>query len=328
MVNFCYVMKFNVSQTIKDVLIWTYWYPYRILVQKLPLRSVYLLGGIFSKIIYYILPGKRYFLKRELSLLDKKMDRQNFKKVIQNALLVLCCNEIELLLYPKLNEKNIGILVKYSGLERLDKALASGKGVILLFAHFGANQMVMPAIGYRGYKMNQLSAPSTVWKEKLPNKKFSSMGKKALDLRWRHEQSLPVKHINIFGSLKKAFLCLKKNEILGIAIDGGGGKDRVEVDFLGRKAMFSTGAIDLALRTGCFVLPTFMVRDRKGYNTMIIEEPLNLIKKDDTKEAVRLNAEFFIKRLEEYVLKYPCHYLNFLAFRSYVAEQGDTPFFA
>ena len=234
---------------------------------------------------------------------------------------------MEVLLFPVLNEKNIGTIIRYSGIEHLDKALSSGRGVILLFAHFGANQMVMPAIGYRGYKMSQLSSPPTVWKEKLQKKKFSSMEERALELRWKHELSLPVKHINIFGSLKEAFLCLKRNEILGVAIDGGGGKDRAEIDFLGRKAVFSTGAIDLALRTDCSVLPTFMVRDKSGYNTMIIEEPLNLIKEGDDKEAVKLNTEFFIRRLQEYVVKYPCQYLNFLTFRTFVSEQGDTPLF-
>ena len=320
-------MKFSVKQAIKDVLLWVYWYPYRILLQRLPFRWTYFLAGILGKLTYYTLPGKRRPLERELSLLDKTADRKGSGSIIKKSFVNLFRDRMEVLLFPVLNEKNIGTIIRYSGIEHLDKALSSGRGVILLFAHFGANQMVMPAIGYRGYKMSQLSSPPTVWKEKLQKKKFSSMEERALELRWKHELSLPVKHINIFGSLKEAFLCLKRNEILGVAIDGGGGKDRAEIDFLGRKAVFSTGAIDLALRTDCSVLPTFMVRDKSGYNTMIIEEPLNLIKEGDDKEAVKLNTEFFIRRLQEYVVKYPCHYLNFLTFRTFVSEQGDTPLF-
>lgn len=317
-------MGFKVKHIIKDVLVWGYWYPFRILVQVFPHRFVYTLAMVLGRIAYYIFPKKRRIFERELSIFNRMTDR---KDIVQNAFFILFCNEMEMLLYPKLNKKNIGTFVKYSGLEHLDKALSSGKGAMLVFAHFGANQMIMPAIGYRGYKMSQLSSPPTVWKEKLQNRKFSSMEEKALELRWKHELSLPVKHINIFGSLKEAFLCLRRNEILGVAIDGGGGKDRAEIDFLGRKAVFSTGAIDLALRTDCSVLPTFMVRDKYGYNTMIIEEPLNFKRDSETKDAVKLNVEAFIARLQEYVLKYPCHYLNFLAFRSFLSEQGDTPLF-
>lgn len=311
----------------RNFLVWIYWYPYRILLQRLPFRWTYFLAGILGKVTYYTLPGKRRSLERELSLLDKTAGRRDSKKIIKNSFVNLFRDRMEVLLFPVLNEKNIGTIIRYSGIEHLDKALSSGRGVILLFAHFGANQMVMPAIGYRGYKMSQLSAPPTVWKEKMQKKKFSSMEEKALELRWKHELSLPVKHINIFGSLKEAFLCLKRNEILGIAIDGGGGKDRAGIDFLGRKDMFSTGAIDLALRTGSSVLPTFMVRDKYGYNTMIIEGPLNLKRDSEAKDAVKLNVESFALRLQEYVLKYPCHYLNFLAFRSFFLEQGDEPFF-
>lgn len=225
-----------------------------------------------------------------------------------------------------MNKKNIDSIIDYVGLEHLENALSRGKGVMLLFAHFGANQMIMPAIGYKGYRMSQLSAPPTVWIEKMPNKKFSPMAKKGLEIRWEHELSLPVRHINIFGSLKDAFLCLKRNDVLGIAMDGGGGKTRVMVDFLGRKAMFSTGAFEIALRTGCVVLPTFMIRGKEGRNRIIIEPPL-AIENEPDEDHVKKYASAFVRRFEEYVYRYPCHYLNFLALRTFMEKQGDTPFF-
>jgi KDO2-lipid IV(A) lauroyltransferase len=234
-------------------------------------------------------------------------------------------NELEVLLFPILNEKNISSYVTCSGLENLEVALSRGKGVMLLFGHFGANQMVMPAIGYRGIKMSQLSAPATVWKEKLPERQFSRVEGWVLRTRWEHELSLPVKHINIFGSLKEAFLTLKRNEVLGVAIDGGGGKKRVPVDFLGRKALFSTGAMEIAQRTGCSVVPVFMVRHKDGHNNMILEPPLDLIGGEGD-ERLRINTETFVRRLESYVLKHPDHYLNFLVLRSFMARKGDTPF--
>jgi lauroyl/myristoyl acyltransferase len=186
--------------------------------------------------------------------------------------------------------------------------------------------MIMPAIGYRGYKMSQVSAPATVWIEKLPNRRFSSMEKQALELRWKQEQSLPVTHINIFGSLKNIFMCLKKNEVLGIAMDGGGGTTRVDADFLGRKILLSTGAIEIAMRTGCTVLPTFMVRGKNGAHTMIIEPPLDMVSNDDKPKAVRTNTIEFVKRFEAYVVKHPDHYINFMALRIYMEPFDGFPF--
>lgn len=309
---------------LKDILHWLYWYPFRFFIQAMPVSYLYGMGRIGGIVLFHIFTRKRRLFEEELNKIPPwPLDIRTLKNVIQKSFIEVFRNELEVLIFSKLNPGNIESVVKVSGLENLDNALGQGRGVMLLFAHFGANQMIMPAIGHRGYKMSQLSAPPMVWIEKLPGRKFTYMAKKALELRWAQELSLPVKHINIFGSLKDAFLCLKKNEILGIAIDGGGGKDRVEVDFLGRKALFSKGAIEIAMRTGCAVLPVFMTRDKKGHNTMVIEPQLRLSKED----TVQRNMERFVERLEWYVIKYLHLYLNFLALRQFMAEQGDTPFF-
>lgn len=311
----------------KDIVRWLYWYPFRFIIQALPIRIVYLIGNIEGAILYHFSKKRYESLKSALPSVIKKdtFTIKNERDIIRNALKLFCQNELEMFLYAKLNSSLIKNMVVCEGLSYIDESLKQGKGVMLIFAHFGANQMIMPAIGYRGYKMYQMSAPPTVWVEKLHNKKFSSMGKRALDIRWEQELSLPVTHINIFGSLKEAFVCLKRNEILGIAIDGGGGKSRVAVNFLGGKALFSTGAIEIAMRTGCVVLPVFMIKGRDGRHRMIIEPPLEIIK-ERQEGAVEKNITAFVKKLEEYVRTYPSHYLNFLALRKFMEDIDGIPF--
>lgn len=322
-------MTFNIktiSAVTKDIIRkFYYWYPFRVFIQKLPFRYNMLLGRIGGNIFYYIPTHKKRLMEEELlSLFDKKNEK-DFKRTVKNAFVLFCQNEIEVLLYPKLNSKNIEYIVRCSGREHIDNALSEGKGVMLLFPHFGSNQMIMPAIGYRGYKMSQLSAPPTVWLKKLPHIN-TSMRKATLKTRWELELSLPVTHINVFGSLKEAFRCLKRNEILGIAIDGGGGKTRVEVNFLSKRALFSTGSIEIALRTGCKVLPVFMLRRKDGSHEMIIEPPLMIKDKEEDEHAIEKNILAFVKRLEVYVLEYPCHYLNFLGLRALVAGEDGISF--
>lgn len=312
---------------IKDLLLWLYWYPFRFIIQKTPPRYVFGLAKLSGLILYYISHRRRKALKSVFSdIFSEIIENGNVDKVLKESFVVLCQNEMDVMFFSELNRDNILDFVDCSGLENLDMALMNGKGAMLLFAHFGANQMVMPAVGYRGYKMSQLSAPATVWVDKLPNKKFSNMGISALKLRWEQELSLPVKHINIFGSMKEVFSCLKRNEVLGIAIDGGGGTTRIGIEFLGKKAFFSTGAMEIAMRTGCAVLPTFMIRDSDGKHKMIIEMPLNIQKEMDDGDVLERNFIAFVKKLEEYVLRYPSHYLNFLTLRRFMETQGDAPF--
>lgn len=311
---------------LRDLLLWLYWYPFRLFIRLIPVSCSYTIARMLSVVYFFLSRRKRSQLEKEYrEVFGEIIFDRGAKAVVKKAFSIWLQNELEVLLFSTMNRDNIGSFVRYQGMEHLDNALSSGKGAMLLFAHFGANQMIMPAVGYKGYRMSQLSAPPTVWVEKLPNRKFSPMGKKALELRWEQELSLPVRHINIFGSLKSAFVALKKNEVLGIAVDGGGGKNRIEVDFLGKKALFPTGAIELAMRTECSVLPVFMIRNDEGVHTVIIDPPLKLIRGHDAK-YIQKNVELFISRFEPYVVKYPCHYLTFLALRRFMAEQGDTPF--
>ena len=313
---------------IKDLLLWIYWNPFKRIIQKMRAAHIYMIGRALGVLFYHLAREKRKKLGQELNfILRREANREESKEAVQAAFKVFMYNELEVLLFPVLNENIIASFVTCTGLENLDNALANGKGAMLLFAHFGANQMVMPAIGYRGYKMCQLSAPATVWKEVLPERRFTNIERRALKTRWEHERSLPVKHINIFGSIKEAFLCLKRNEILGVAVDGGGGKKNVTVNFLGRKALFSIGPIDIARRTGCAILPTFMVREESGRNTIMIQPPLEMDQGGDIYETITKTMRLFLQKFEDYVLAYPGFYMNFLALRSMMAEKGDTPLF-
>ncbi len=313
---------------IKDIFIRLYWGPFKHVVWLLPARLLYFMARRLGDLLYFAAGNKRRSLEKAFSLIpDGKSDGQARRRAVRDAFRILMCNELEVLLFPQLNSGNIERHVACSGLENLDEALRREKGAMLLFAHLGANQMIMPAIGYHGYKMSQMSAPATVWKEKMPDRKFSPAEEMAMRERWRHEESLPVQHINIFGSLKKAFLCLKHNEVLGIAIDGGGGGERIPVSFLGREAVFSTGAADIACRTGCAVLPTFMIREKDGRSRLVIESVFYVDTEAEQTAEIHGVTQRFAKRLEEYIIQHPDHYINFLALREMMAQQGDTPLF-
>jgi KDO2-lipid IV(A) lauroyltransferase len=314
---------------IKDLLLWIYWHPFKRIVQKIPPGMAHLLARTMGNAAFVLAIRKRRAYERELAAIPgSPREGKELDRILRETFQQVFSNEIEVLRFPMLNTSNIGAVVECRGIEHLDAALARGKGVMLLFGHFGANQMIMPAVGYRGYAMSQMSAPATVWAEKLPNRTFSAMEKESHQLRWNHELSLPVRHINIFGSLKEVFACLKRNEILGVAVDGGGGSHRVAVPFLGRQALISKGAAQIAMRTGCTVLPTFMVRGGSGKNTMIIEPPLDVRRGADADTLAGQNLRLFMERFETYVIRHPSHYLPFLTLRHLMEQQGDTPLFS
>ncbi len=231
-------------------------------------------------------------------------------------------NELEVLRYPSLNADTIAETCVIEGRAHLDEALAAGRGAIVLIGHYGANQMIMPALGHVGYTMSQLSAPPPVWAEILRDTRTTPLWRKVLDRRWELEQRLPVRHINVFRFLRPAFDALARNEVLGLAFDGGGGKKWVKVDFLGRRANLSLQPAQIWQKTGAALLPTYVTRaPGAARHRVVITPPLAW------QGSAEASMQAFAARFERWVWERPEEYLHFLGMRRRVRGTDVRPFF-
>ena len=299
------------------------WYPLRILVRILPHEISYRIGVMGGHILYLFSKEKRHIMSKELKLVFPGMHVDKIRNIVKSSFINYAVSELEVLFYPYMDSDFIKKVVTIEGREHLDRALREGRGVLLFQAHFGAFQMVMPAIGYSGYKMNQISSLASDWAEQSSSKVI----KKTFNKKADYEHALPINHISIRASLRPAFRALEKNEIVGITIDGGGGKKVVTVKFLGRDANFQQGAVDLAIRTGATILPAFITTEKGIKHTLTIHPPLcmnNARKKDDN---IRSVLGEFIELLEDYVYRYPFQYGYTLYLRRSRAGQDPYPFF-
>jgi KDO2-lipid IV(A) lauroyltransferase len=318
-------------RAVRDALVWCYWHPFKKLAQALPLPAALALarglGGLLGHVPNTRLAGMAEAARLVPGVPDSPAARL---ALARKALTEFCQTDLEVLLFPRLTPALTARHICIQGRHHLDGALAAGRGAMLVFGHYGANQMIMAAVGYAGYRMCQLSAPATVLNDKLPEARSAAV-RRTREQRWLHEQSLPVTHIDVFGSLKAAFTCLRGGHVLGVAMDGGGGEKRAAVPFLGGRAVFSLGPMLLAAKTGCTCLPCFMERAANGRLTLRIEEPLPLLAPGpdggSPEEAATANTAAFAQRLTDAVLANPSHYLSFLAFRQHMAAAGHEPFF-
>ena len=312
-------------RAVRDALVWCYWHPFKRLIQALPLpRALALARGLGS--LLGRVPNARLHGMAEAARLVPGVPADPAARLAlaREALIQFCQTDLEVLYFPRLTPAITAAHVRIEGRQRLDAALAQGRGVMLAFGHYGANQMVMPAVGHAGYRMCQLSAPATTLNEKLPEARSAAV-RRTRELRWAHEQTLPVTHVNIFGGLKEAIACLRGGHVLGVAVDGGGGGKRAAVPFLGRTAAFSLGPMELAGRTGCVVLPCCMERAAGGRLTLRIEEALPDVAPGP--EAAACATARMAERLSRAVEANPSHYLYFLSFRLLMEKGGHEPFF-
>jgi KDO2-lipid IV(A) lauroyltransferase len=239
--------------------------------------------------------------------------------LVRDALRVQMQSELEVLRYGALTPANLGDTCVIEGRERLDAALARGRGAVLLLAHMGANQLVMPALGHLGYPMHQLSAPPTKWVELLAGTRATPLWARVQARRWALEQRLPVRHVDVFGFLRPAFAALAGNGVLGVAFDGGGGTRFAEVPFLGRVARLSTQSVDLARRTRAAALPALVVPGARAHRVVILEE---VALGDPVEMLAAVTAA-----VEPWVAAFPEAYLPFLAMRRRVGRADGRPLF-
>jgi KDO2-lipid IV(A) lauroyltransferase len=250
------------------------------------------------------------------------------QEILRDAWRLNMFNELEVLRYPYMNPSTIDEYCTIEGLEHLDAALERGKGAVILIGHYGANQMIMPALGHKGYPMNQLSAPPPVWADILRETRTTPLWEKVLARRWELEQRLPVQHINVFKFLRPAFECLHKNQVLGLAFDGGGGKRWCQVNLVERVANVSTQPIQLVRRTGAALLPTIVRRDPgQRRHRIVIAPALEYQKCDNREDEIQVNMQAFADVFGHWVALHPEQYLYFLLLRRRVRASDVMPYF-
>lgn len=248
--------------------------------------------------------------------------------IVRRAFQLRLFNELEVLRYPSLHARNLGETVFLEGREHLDEALSHGKGAIVMIGHFGANQMIMPALGHLGYAMNQLSAPPTAWGEIRVDGRANPLWRRIQERRWALEQTLPARHIDVFGFLRPAYHCLARNEVLGLAFDGGGGSRWIPMPLGRRTAWVSTQPWQLARSTGARVVPCVVTRtSRQRLHRVELAKGFVVQRTADRDVDVQRAADAYGGWFTRQLRRRPDHYLPYLLLRRRVRDGDQRPFF-
>lgn len=311
---------------IKDLKILLSWYLGKEILYRLSPVMVEKLGRVVARAGLPLLKKEMRFFEEELCfILGRRVSKRELREISIRTFTNLFCQDYEIFHYKRFDKNNIKRFIRIEGLQHLEEGLKKGRGVVILISHFGSNQLIMPAIGLLGYRMNQLSSPPMEWWKRVGKERATPIYRWMSKKRWEYEQGLPVRHINIFRFLRPAYEALKNNEIVALAVDGGGGEKFVEVEFSGRRAFLSYGSFFLGAKTGSTMLPAFIVKE-EGLHRLIIEPPLEVPESESIDTQVKFLAKNFMKLFETYIRRYPCHYLYFLLLRYRVRRYDKVPF--
>ena len=199
--------------------------------------------------------------------------------------------------FPGLNKHNIAELVTYDGFEHYQNAVARGKGVLFLTAHFGSWELSCFAHSLFGNPMKFVV-------REIDNSRVGKLIESYRELAG----NTPIDKRNASRDILKS---LRNNETIGILVDQNTTRDEgVFVDFFGIPAATTPAVATLALRTGAAVVPGFLIweADSRKYRLQF-DPPVDLISTGDPTRDILENTRAFNGILEGIIRRYPDQWL-------------------
>ena len=197
-----------------------------------------------------------------------------------------------------LDERYVEEKVTFRGLNHIDDALAKGKGVVLLTAHFGNWELLGAVLALKGYRLSTVARP-------LGNRFLNGY----LD-RTRLVYGNGV--IEKKRAIRRMMELLREGRIVGILLDQRTNlKEGVMVDFFGRPAPTSKGLAAVVARTSTPVVPVFMLREDATRFVVECAAPVETVSTGDAEADVAENTARFTRVIESYIRRRPDHWLWF-----------------
>lgn len=264
------------------------------LARFLPSRLSYLIGETLAGAFFLLSGARRRVIADNLgTALGRK--QTPFGKTGYRVMLNFGRNVVDTFMLPHLGRNRLLAAVDITGRERLDAALASGRGAILVTAHLGSWEVGGAALAAMGYSVTTVAGVQF-------SPALSPFIKKI-------KQDLGIDVVSSKTGLKRIMKALARGEVAALHIDGDQFVGGIEVGFFGRKTLLPSGPAVLAVRTGSAVLPAFAVRTRGRRIGIIIEDEIP-VEEDDKERITRMIVEV----VEGYIRRYPDQWCMFRPF--------------
>ena len=262
----------------------------------LPYAVVRAISGVLIAIAFMLVKRMRKISKESLTIaFGKEKSPREINTIVRTCFFNLGRSAIEMLYFTQRSAMITEKLAFAPGArENLERALAEGKGVIAVTAHFGNFPLMLLYLARVGYKTNAIIRPA---RDEVIEKTFQ-------DTRTRLGLHTIYSYPRI-ECVKESLKVLRDGEVLCIPLDQNFGTGGVFVEFFGQKAATATGPVIFAMRTGAVILPIFIARDQDDRHKIMTEPHFALEVKASDEETIEHNVAKITKIIETYVRRYP-----------------------
>jgi KDO2-lipid IV(A) lauroyltransferase len=268
-----------------------------LIIKFIPGSCLYGFAKGISSIGYRIARKQRNIALESLTFaFGQEKSAQEIEQIAKDCFTSMAKSGIELMFLMDRPEQ-LKQRVQIVGKENLDKALAWGKGAILVSAHFGNFPLMMARLSLAGYKIAGIMRPM---RDNRVEKIFLAK-RTRLNIKTIYSQPRNT-------CVNETINALRDNKLVFIPIDQNFGTGGIFVDFFGRNAATATGPVIFAQRTNAAIIACFIVRQDDDTHKIIFEPVLELEKGKDSRETILINIQRLTNIIESYIRYYPAEW--------------------
>ena len=265
-----------------------------LLLSRLPVRMLYAIARAFGDGAYLVRADTRKAVTANMRRVmgpeaDEREVRRAAREVFRNATRYYA----DLLHIQHLDIQAFSQdRVEIEGIEYLEEAHSSGRGAVVVGAHFGNPEISVQGVAAAGLSFFGFTEPL----EPPALSDFTNW------LRSRHGHIYSTVG---YRSIREAMRRLKGGGLIAVLLDRDVTGTGTPMPFFGAEAKIPLGGIDLALRTGADLI---LAKSRRlpGYRFRVqIEPPLKVVRTGDMDADVRAIAERVLAMLEEQIRSDP-----------------------
>ncbi|MFC2171322.1 lysophospholipid acyltransferase family protein [Acidobacteriota bacterium] len=272
-----------------------------LILRNLPYRAALWVGRCLGRLAFSCLGRRRSITQTNLGrILGDSIPSQKHRQIAIGSFENLGMLLVDFSRFPRLRKNSLDEFVEVQGLDNLEEAAGSGRGVLCLGAHFGSFELMSFSLALHGHPLSFIVRP-------LDNPYLDRLVKRYREASGN--RTIPKKE-----AVREMVASLKRGGIVGILIDQHAAPESgVFVDLMGTKTWTSSTLATIAIRSRIPVIPVVIERkeDCSGH-VLTIEPPVTLLETGDKRKDVEENTLVFNRILGRWVNKRPelwlwCH---------------------
>jgi KDO2-lipid IV(A) lauroyltransferase len=281
-------------------------------VAHIPRRASYAIGHVGTWLAFHGMKQATSALIDNLRVVLPALDERELRALALRTYRSYARETIDFIRSLSMDRRELAAML--SPLKTRDRVWRGGKGLLLLTGHIG--NIELGAVILRAIYQFPLAVVVLPDADPRVNERRqrmrASLGIESLEVRRGMDTALRIRRL------------LAEDRAVALISDRPLGRDRVEVEFFGRRAGFLRTPALIGYLTGAPLVPSFILRQPDGRYAGLGLDPICVARTGDRDAAVRAAMQEFASALEQIVREYPHLWYQFYPYWGEGNEQSET----